>query len=237
MKISVCLATFNGSKFINRQLNSILCQLCDSDEIVIVDDASTDNTISTIKKIKSPLIKLYINTENIGPASTFNRALGLASGDIIFLSDQDDIWEINKISYIKNLFSITQADLIVHNAFIVINNKDSKKTLFDLNKSRPGIFKNIYRNTYTGCCMVFKRKVLKKIMPISSNIGLFHDAWIGILSEIYGFNILFVEVPLVKFMRHGANSSSFKRRGLVTPITDRFFFIFEIFIYLLSKRR
>ena len=105
MKISVCLATFNGSKFINRQLNSILCQLCDSDEIIIVDDASTDNTISTIKKNKSPLIKLYINTENIGPASTFNRALGLASGDLIFLSDQDDIWEVNKISYISRSLS------------------------------------------------------------------------------------------------------------------------------------
>ena len=116
-------------------------------------------------------------------------------------------------------------------------NFKNKKTLFDLNKSRPGIFKNIYRNTYTGCCMVFKRKVLKKIMPISSNIGLFHDAWVGILSEIYGFNILFVEVPLIKFIRHGRNSSSFKRRGLFTPIADRFFFIFEIFIHLLSKRR
>lgn len=230
------MATFNGSKFIHRQLTSILNQLCTHDEIVIVDDASTDSTISIIKKINNPLIKLYVNTRNIGPALTFSRALGQANGDLIFLSDQDDIWEANKVSCLKKFFEMTKADLILHNAFISSNNRLSKNTLFDLNKSSPGIFRNVYRNTYTGCCMAFKRKILKKILPISPNIGLFHDAWIGILAELFGYKILFLEVPLIKFIRHEANASSFKRRGLVTALTDRFFFIFEVSRHFYLKK-
>lgn len=236
MKISVCLATFNGSRFIRRQLDSILFQLGNSDEVIIIDDASTDDTISIVNKINNPLIRLYRNPRNLGPALTFNRALELAKGELIFLSDQDDIWQPNKVSYLKDLFSKTKVDLIVHNAFIVTNNNRLvRNTLFDLNNSSHGVLKNIYKNTYTGCCMVFKRKVVKKILPISSKIGLFHDAWIGILSEIYGFNIKFVNVPLIKFIRHGGNASSFKRRSLAVAITDRLFFIFEILIHLTSK--
>jgi glycosyltransferase involved in cell wall biosynthesis len=228
MSISVCLATYNGSKFIRLQIDSILKQLKGNDELIIVDDASNDNTVSIIESYDCKIIRLYVNQYNLGPASAFNRALSSATGDLIFLSDQDDVWHPNKVSYLRNLFNILDADLIVHDAIIINKGVISENTLFELNQSRSGIFKNMYRNTYTGCCMAFRRKILNNILPISSNIGLFHDAWIGLLSEIYEFKVLFVNEPLINFIRHGSNASSSSRRSICSAFLDRLIFIYEI---------
>ena len=236
MKISVCLATYNGSSFITAQIDSILKQLSSNDELIIIDDASTDNTVSLVKNYNSKLIRLYVNKCNLGPASAFSRALNYSRGDLIFLSDHDDIWNANKVSYISNLFKNLDSDLIVHNAQIVNKGITSKNTLFELNQSHAGILKNIYRNTYTGCCMAFRRKILRKILPISSNIGLFHDAWIGILSEYYGFKISFVSTPLIKFIRHGSNASSSKSRGIYFILRDRFLFIYELLKHIILRK-
>ncbi len=235
MRVSVCLATYNGSNFLRLQIDSILKQLKGNDELIVVDDASDDNTVSIIESYDSRIIRLYFNQQNLGPASAFNRALSLASGDLIFLSDQDDVWHPNKVSYLRNLFNILDADLIVHDAIIINKGVISENTLFELNQSRSGILKNIYRNTYTGCCMAFRRKILKNILPISSNIGLFHDAWIGILSEIYGFKVLFVNKPLINFIRHGSNASSSSRRSICSAFFDRIIFIYEIFKKIILK--
>lgn len=225
MKISVCMASFNGSQYINAQIKSILKQIRNSDEIIIVDDASSDNTVSIIKKFNSNQIKLFVNKKNIGISASFSQAMSLADGDIIFLSDQDDIWQSNKVSFILSLFRNSKIDLIVHDAILLFGNKISSKTLFEANQSRSGILKNIYRNTYTGCCMAFRRKVITKILPIPPNVGLFHDAWTGILSEYYGFNVKFIKKTLILFRRHNNNASSMKRRNIIKAIQDRVNFV------------
>ena len=84
MNISVCMASYNGEKFIKRQIISILSQLSKKDELIIIDDASTDNTISIIKKINDNRIKLSVNEKNIGPVNTFNKALNSAKNELIF---------------------------------------------------------------------------------------------------------------------------------------------------------
>lgn len=235
MNISVCMASYNGSFFIKSQIGSILKQLGHTDELIIVDDASSDNTVNIIKSFNSPLIKLYLNKSNLGPACTFGRALHYAKNDVILLSDQDDLWFPDKIFYLRNIFLTSGLDLLVHDAFVVNHGKLMKKTLFQMNNSRKGILKNIYRNTYTGCCMAMRRNILKKILPISPNIGLFHDAWIGVLAEYYGFKVLFVNAPLIKFMRHNANASSLKKRNLYLILKDRVFFVYELLRHILLK--
>ena len=102
MKISVCMASYNGSKYIKNQIQSILIQLNNKDQLIIVDDCSIDNTLQIIKNFKDSRIKLIKNNRNVGVVATFQKAMKFAKGDIIFLSDQDDEWLDNKVTFIIN---------------------------------------------------------------------------------------------------------------------------------------
>ena len=221
MKISVCMASYNGSKFIKNQITSILSQLAKSDQLVIVDDCSFDNTVNIIENLKDPRIKLFKNTKNIGVVGTFNRALKNANGDIIFLSDQDDEWLDNKVSFIRNFFLSNNIDMVVHDAKIMEGGNIVTNSLFEQIGSSSGLFKNIYSNSYTGCCMSFRRSILKKILPIPNKKGIFHDAWIGILAKFYRFRVIFIATPLIVYNRHDANLSTMKRRSILKIIPDR----------------
>jgi glycosyltransferase involved in cell wall biosynthesis len=219
------MATCNGAEYIKVQLRSILKQLGSNDQIVVVDDASKDNTVVIVNSFNDPRIQLFINEFNIGPARTFDRALHQAVGDLIFLSDQDDRWYDNKVSVVVDTFSKQDVDLIVHDATVIKGNSIIFKSLFERSKSSAGIFKNIKGNTYTGCCMVFRKSVLAKVLPISGKIGLFHDAWIGVLAEFLGFRIVFIKVPLMEFIRHDRNASTLKRRSIFPILYDRLRFV------------
>ena len=221
MNISVCMASYNGSKYIKNQITSILNQLAKSDQLVIVDDCSFDNTVNIIESLKDSRIKLFKNTKNIGVVGTFNRALKHANGDIIFLSDQDDEWLDNKVSFIKNFFISNDIDMVVHDAKIMQGGSIVTNSLFGQIGSSSGLFKNIYSNSYTGCCMVFRRIILRKILPIPNKKGIFHDAWIGILAKFYKFKVIFIATPLIVYNRHEANLSTMKRRCILKIIPDR----------------
>ncbi len=221
MKISVCMASYNGSKFIKNQITSILSQLAKSDQLVIVDDCSFDNTVNIIESIKDPRIKLFKNIKNIGVVGTFNRALKIAKGDIVLLSDQDDDWLENKVSFIRNFFLSNKIDLLVHDAKIKQGGSIVTNSLFEQIGSSSGLFKNIYSNSYTGCCMAFRRIILRKILPIPNKKGIFHDAWIGILAKFYRFRVIFIATPLIVYNRHDANLSTMKRRSILKIIPDR----------------
>ncbi|MEK5777350.1 glycosyltransferase, partial [Acinetobacter nosocomialis] len=95
--ISVCLATYNGEKYIVEQLTSILSQLSPTDEVIISDDHSTDETLLLIKSLNDPRIKIITNELGKGYTKNFENAINHSSGDYIFLSDQDDVWVENKV--------------------------------------------------------------------------------------------------------------------------------------------
>jgi GT2 family glycosyltransferase len=235
LTLSVCIATYNGSQHIERQLRSILVQIGVNDEVIIVDDCSTDNTISIIKNLKDDRIKIYLNPKNIGVVQTFGRALSLAEGDLILLSDQDDFWYSDKVMTVTNIFSTQSLGLLVHNARIVNNDVIISHSLFNYSNSGYGILKNIISNTYTGCCMSFRRELLPKILPIPSKKGLYHDAWIGIISEFSGFKTVFLNIPLIEWNRHGGNVSVTKRRDLFTIVFERYLLIISIFRRLVKN--
>jgi glycosyltransferase involved in cell wall biosynthesis len=230
------MATYNGARFVEVQLESILRQLGPQDEVVIVDDASVDDTVEVIKQYGDTRIILYKNESNLGPAMTFNRALQLARGDIIFLSDQDDRWYDDKVSVVVNIMTEKKYDLIVHDAVVVRGGIVISKSLFESSGSGSGVLKNVISNTYTGCCMAFRRSMLEKILPISSNIGLYHDAWIGVMARLYGYKDYFLNMPLIEFVRHDKNASTLSRRKISDIIYDRLRFVSAIVYHIIRKR-
>jgi len=239
MKISVCMATYNGAQHIQSQVASILKQLNALDQLIIVDDQSTDNTIDIIRNFKDSRIQLMINPYNMGAALTFNRALHEAEGDLIFLSDQDDLWHDDKVSTLVDMFSTKDLDLIIHDALVLRDGMLVHASLFKMVNSAPGVIKNTISNTFTGCCMAFKREIFREILPISAHIGIFHDAWIGVLAEFFGYKIAFLHKPLMDFNRHEQNASTMKRRKIIPIIRDRVFFIvaLAIQIFKVYKKR
>lgn len=222
------MATYNGSKYIQTQLMSILGQLGPDDELVIVDDGSVDSTVEIIRGFNDPRIRLHLNQVNLGAVRTFDRALHLVQGDLIFLSDQDDRWYAHKVTRIKTLFSSQDVDLIVHDARVTDGERIIDESLFHLCNSSPGVMKNIVSNTHTGCCMAFKKSVLDSVLPIPVGKGIFHDAWIGIMTGCLGYKKIFLTEPLIDYRRHGENVSTMKRRSLFQIIPERAILIFQI---------
>ncbi len=209
--ISVCIPTYNGEKFIYQQIISILSQINSDDEIIISDDGSTDKTLDIIKSFNDGRLKIFYNNK-IKSKYSFNlttqnlqNALLKARGEIIFLADQDDVWIDNKIerciNYLKNGY-----DLILHDCAIVDqNNNLIDKSYFKLNNSTPGIFNNIVKNSYLGCCMAINKKVLNYALPFPKDIP--HDIWIGLIAEEFT-KVKFLQEILINYRRHGNNLSA-----------------------------
>ena len=162
--VSVCIATYNGEKFIAKQLDSILYQISEDDEIIISDDSSCDNTINLIKSYNDPRIKLFEGNVFRNPIFNFENAIKKSSGDFIFLSDQDDIWIDNKVSIMLN--ELKHSDLVISDAYIV-DAKDQiiSNSFFKTNKSRIGFISNLINNSYLGCTMAFKSDLKQIILP------------------------------------------------------------------------
>jgi glycosyltransferase involved in cell wall biosynthesis len=232
MKVSVCMAAYNGSPYIEAQIISILKQLGRTDQLIIVDDKSADDTVEIIENFKDSRIQLIRNTNNVGVALTFNRALREASGDIIFLSDQDDCWHDGKVATVVKMFQTGNLDLLVHDAVVMRGGQVVHASLFEMAGSSSGVIKNIVSNTFTGCCMAFRRDVLRDVLPISAHIGIFHDAWIGVLAQYFGYKITFVPLPLIDFIRHGANASTLQRRGIIPILLDRTAFVLALVLQI-----
>lgn len=209
--VSVCMATYNGDLFIQKQLKSIIKQLSKEDEIIISDDGSTDRTIELIKAFNDDRIKIFENKNSQGPIGNFENALRKASGDIIFLADQDDEWMNDKIK--KHLHHHVLADLVISDAVVEDEfNKVIFPSFFKQRKSRPGFWNNILKNSYIGCCMSFNKKILNLATPFPKNIHM-HDWWIGLVAELKG-KTYFLDEPLMYYKRHSNNASGTLTKSL-----------------------
>lgn len=158
VRVSVCMAVYNGEKFIERQIESILQQLTTEDELIISDDGSMDETMRIVNNFRDCRIKLISNIQKHGFIGNFENALCHASGNYIFLSDQDDIWELNKIE--RCLYFLQRYDMVVHNALLVNYKGDSlNRNYFDTLHTSNGFLYNFYKTRFLGCSMAFKKSV------------------------------------------------------------------------------
>ena len=241
--ISICIATYNGEKYIFQQLNSILKQINDNDEVIISDDSSTDRTLQIIRHFNDVRIKIYPNNTFYSPILNFENALNKASGDLIFISDQDDIWEDNKIAVISQL--LQQYDLVVSDCSIIDSEgRLTNDSFFKIRKSGKGLLKNLYKNSYLGCCMAFNKRILRKAMPFPKSLPM-HDMWIGLISELYGKSF-FCDATLIKYRRHSdsvTGSSILTGSGFrstfskISMIKFRVYLIFYLVVNWLKNRK
>lgn len=221
--ISVCLATFNGSTYVGEQLRSVLAQLGPDDEVVVSDDGSTDGTLAVITHLDDSRLRLLGDGRKIGVVKNFERALLAARGDTIFLCDQDDVWLPGKVE--RCLAVLADCLLVVTDCVVVDSElKPLSPSFFHLRRSRQGILHNLWKNSYLGCCMAFRRELLQIALPFPNRIPM-HDMWLGMIAETHGGSC-FVPVPLLLYRRHGGNASDTAGRstaGFSKMITDRMF--------------
>ena len=143
--VSIAMTTYNGAQFLEEQINSILQQTYSNIELIVVDDCSTDNTYELLKSFlsKDKRIHIFKNKNNIGFVKNFCKAISLCSGDFIALSDQDDIWENNKVSKVVDCFEKNDCYVVVHDAVVIdADGNQLYDSFFALRHSRRGFFKN-----------------------------------------------------------------------------------------------
>lgn len=231
--ISVCIATYNGAGMILEQLNSILPQLSATDEVVIADDGSTDNTVALIRSLNHPLIRFVEGDRLKSPIYNFERALKAAKGDIIFLSDQDDRWMPNKVQVMCR--ALEQYDCVVSDCHVADGHMNiTADSFYAVNHTRFGFLYNLLcRNGYLGCCMAFRRCVLERALPFPKHLPM-HDIWIGNVAASF-FTVGFIPDKLIMFRRHGHNASVTAGKSTYT-LRRKLMFRLSILLPLLKLR-
>lgn len=215
--ITVCMATYNGGKYIKEQLDSILRQLSSEDEVVISDDGSTDDTLDIIASYNDNRIRVYKHTKcpdysRVGEivCDNFANALQYAKGDYIFLSDQDDIWCDNKVETM--LKYLPHYGVVASNAWLYSGDINScEKKLYD--RKKPLRNYTLRRGKYYGCVMAFRKSTLKYTLPVPKHMAL-HDSWFGLVPELVD-GAYFIEEPLI-YYRYRDDSVSHDKKNATT---------------------
>ena len=205
------MATYNGERFIREQIESIIVQLKVNDELIISDDSSTDNTLGIISQFDDSRIRVLTNQSFRSATRNFENALRHATGEVIFLSDQDDIWLPHKMSTMAP--HLQNCDLVVSNCdFIDAVGKPMGESFFENFHSGPGLLKNFVKNTFLGNCMAFRRSVLDRALPFPEELHratrylIYQDVWLGLLANAL-FRVKFIPEKLSGFRRHAGNAS------------------------------
>ena len=223
--ISVAMATYNGGKYLEEQLDSILSQTLRPSEIIICDDQSTDNTPEILENYRSKgLLSYYINEERLGFIGNFKRAVSLCSpNNYIALSDQDDIWLPSKLSSAAEcLQKIDGHDspAMVYSDLILV---DQDKNLINPSfRSELGQGGYIYclETLFFGCfvngCTMLMNPAMRSYFSIIPEKGaLNHDTWISMIAYTFG-KVGIVPEPQIYYRSHGNNATEvgdFKRKG------------------------
>lgn len=234
--ISVCMATYNGEAFIRKQLDSILTQLQQGDELIISDDGSTDSTREIVREYSSsyPCIRL-VDGPRRGVVQNFENAIRHAAGDIIFLSDQDDVWVEGKVEHVMKCFEDDNCFVVLHDAKLIDADDNIVEPSFYARRgSKKGFIKNIVKNSYLGCCMAFRTSFRATVLPMPKKIEM-HDWWIGMLAEVCGHARL-INDALLLYRRHGNNVSSFHHHPLRKMIFNRVYLVWHLAARLVARK-
>lgn len=215
--ISVCMATYNGERYLIEQVESILTQIGEEDELIISDDDSSDDTVNILKSIKDKRVKIFqtkivdykFKIDKI--AHNFENALKNAKGDVIFLADQDDVWCANKVAVMSGVLS--SHDVAVSDCYVVDEDLNLLYDSYydDIRKPRKSVVGNFIKSSFLGSCMAFKKAVLEESFPFPQ-YGVGHDLWIGLIG-LKKFNVAFVPERLIKYRRHDNVATNAGKKG------------------------
>lgn len=227
-RISVAMAVYNGEKYLKAQINSILVQLFQEDEIIVSYDESNDQTWKIISEYQEhdSRIKVYINN-NHGVFENFENAILHCSGDYIFISDQDDLWDAKKRTLLVAAFQKNKADMVIHNGVHINCDGDViSEPFFSMYRIGPGKVKNFIKPRYSGCCTAFTATMAKKILPMPRNVGAY-DHWLGTVGEFCG-KVCYVDSILIYHRIHGENITPKSRRKLRFILKARMNLVLEL---------
>jgi glycosyltransferase involved in cell wall biosynthesis len=212
-RISVCMATYNGLPYLHEQLTSILAQLDLCDEVIIVDDGSTDGTREFLSQYPDPRLKLIFREKNTGPVRAFEDALCKSHGEYIFLSDQDDVWPDTKVKTYMEIFAANSQVKILCSRVSLIDQQGkplAEKAPENERPFRTGLISNLLHNYYQGSTMAMRASVLPDMLPFpcgGEHCQLLHDFWIGLRAAQCGHQAMRIEEPQLFYRRHGNNIS------------------------------
>jgi glycosyltransferase involved in cell wall biosynthesis len=231
------MATYNGEKYIEEQVKSILPQLAEEDELVVSDDDSTDGTIKILEKFNDRRIKIFNHSRNLNnkhpfypSTKNFENALTKAKGDYIFLSDQDDVWMPDKIQ-ITLPFLKEGDNLVVSDAWIMNESLEKQEKLSKYMPYKKGYFRNLFKCTTQGCRIAFTKNIKDFCLPFPNGI-IIHDFWIRQLVELK-FKVSYIQKPLIFYRQHSNNLSK-----IVKSENSLFFMIkYRVVILFESLRR
>lgn len=219
--VSAAMAVYNGERYLAEQIDSILAQLDEKDELVISYDKSSDATLDIVQSYagSDDRVKVVFN-EHPGVVGNFNNAIAACEKDVIFISDQDDVWVAGKRDRMVSVLNETGADLAIHNA-VHINGEGLiiSNPLFEEYNIGGGILRNFAVPRYSGCCMAFPSESRQIIMPMPTEV-VNYDHWIGMACEVFG-EVVFVEDILLEHRLHGSNVTT-SRRPLKVIAAQRF---------------
>lgn len=230
--VSVCMATHNGAAHVEHQLRSILSELCAGDEVVVVDDASSDDTVAIVEAVGDERVRVIRQPVNRGYVRTFEAALQAARGDILLLADQDDEWVPGRRAV---LAEAAEADGVAASNLELMG---SGHPLPAPLSGRPWRLKAATsrqrrRNElrilagaapYFGCAMAVRRDMLSVIAPFPPFLGESHDLWIATVANAAG-RMRHVEAVTVRRRIHSSNASSAKPRGIRAAIASRWMLV------------
>ena len=242
-KVSVALCTYNGAPFLLEQLHSIAGQTLKAAEIIVCDDASSDNTAEMIKHFAASCaipVRLFENASNIGVMANYSKAVELCRGSYIALCDQDDVWIPGKLE--QSVEAMAGAvgkhgkdmPLLVHTDLTLVNERGEVIASSFLKYQRlvhleeDPLKRLITQNYVTGSTILINRPLAREALPVPKG-AIMHDWWLALVAAAVG-KIMFVPRPTVLYRQHGGNqmgakgyysTENLKRLGRLEALEER----------------
>lgn len=226
--LSVAMCTYNGEQYLQEQLDSIIAQTRLPNEVVVCDDGSADATLQILDEFqkRAPFpVRIYRNEVNLGPTKNFEKAIGLCNGDIIALSDQDDVWMPQKLERLEGaLEEHPEVGYVFSDALVVderlnpcgytmwehVSFTARQRKYFEQGHQVEILLKD---NVVTGATLAFRAELRNWILPIPDQ--WVHDAWISLLASAAGIGGTFIEEPLIKYRQHSKQVIGAKKLDFV----------------------
>lgn len=228
-RVSIVLCTCNGARFLAAQWDSLLAQSRTPDEIVVRDDASSDGTPALVETLRARAaargirVQLTQNPHNLGYVANFAAALADATGDVLCLCDQDDVWHADKVATLAAAFERRPGLLLACGDARRIDDAGAplRQSLFEVLKVSPRELARIHagegfpvllrRSLATGATVALRRTLLADALPVPA--GWVHDAWLALIAAALG-GLDCIEAPLTDYRQHGGNQLGMPARGL-----------------------
>jgi glycosyltransferase involved in cell wall biosynthesis len=252
---SIALCAYNGGRFLKEQLESFRSQTWQPGELVAVDDCSRDATVTILEEYAETApfpVRIHRNAENLGVRANFTKALGLCNGELIALSDQDDVWLPRKLEQLGRallsgpdvLGAFSDAD-VVDEKLRPLGDTVWRRTGFTV-REQGAVFSGdaarvlLKHYTVTGAAFAVKKSLLARALPVPDGWG--HDAWLALMAALAG-RLLCVPAPLLLYRQHGANVIGAKRKNALREILNGFavsrgaYYAEELPRYLAARER